>query len=197
MVLQTRSSKIEMPNQKIFCNVPWTNLHIYWDGSFGACCSERGKPYSLTEATKYNIKNMSVDDWYDSEAMQSIRQQMFGNDSVKICAKCYDEEGVGHESRRIKENFKSVIFTEQAFDRSFNSSPMLPAFKMDGSTTLKPIDWHVDLGNECNLACKMCKPDASSKIAAQYRRWKIIDADQSIFENWTNDSAAWKDSLVL
>lgn len=184
-----------MPNKDIFCNVPWTNLHIYWDGSYGVCCSESGKPYAVNLEKKYNIADMSIPEWFTSEPMKNIRLKMFGDDRVNICNKCYVEESINYESRRVKENFKSVIFTEKSFSKSYEQSPTYDIFefsKQDGSVDILPIDWHIDLGNECNLACKMCNPAASSKIAAQYRRWNLIESNQSIFTNWTNNDTTWQ-----
>lgn len=183
-----------MPNKNVFCNVPWTNLHIYWDGSYGMCCNESDKPYSVLEK-QYNIANMSIPEWFASEPMRNIRLKMFGDQLVDNCKWCYAEESVNYESRRIKENFKSVIFTERGFYRSYQQSPTYKIFessKQTGTTDILPIDWHVDLGNECNLACKMCAPKASSKIAAQYRQWAIAGAAQSIFTNWTANDDTWR-----
>ena len=79
-----------MANQKIFCNVPWTNLHIYWDGSFGACCSEHQPPHNNPK--KYNIKNMSVTEWYNSQPICTIREQIKGSTPLALCQGCYNEE---------------------------------------------------------------------------------------------------------
>jgi sulfatase maturation enzyme AslB (radical SAM superfamily) len=182
-----------MPDQRIFCSVPWTNTHIYWDGSFGLCCSEREPPH--TDPAQYNIKHMTVDQWYNSEPMQAKRQAIMGSEPINGCRDCYREEAHGHESRRIRENFKTVIFTEQAFDRSYHQSPMRDAFTV--VTDQQPVDWHIDLGNECNLACKMCYPRASSKISSIYQKWQLIDVTAN--RNWTADPAAWqsfKDSIM-
>ena len=179
-----------MANQNIFCNVPWTNLHIYWDGTFGACCSERHAPHN--DPKVYNLHNMTVTEWYSSEPMVQLRDQIKSNNQLSQCSSCYLEESNGHESRRIKENFKSVIFTKQAFDRSYLQSPMYKDFEAPAIDRL-PIDWHIDLGNECNLACKMCNPQASSKISSIYTKWKIID--QSANSNWTADLVAWQNFL--
>ena len=181
-----------MPNQQIFCNVPWTNIHVYWDGSFGACCSEASKPYSHG---RYNLSELTVAEWFNTEPMQALRKHIMGNHPLSLCSGCYAEESIGHESRRIKENFKSVIFTEQAFDESFLQSPMYENF-ITADTNIVPIDWHVDLGNECNLACKMCNPRASSRIAAQYRQWKITSQEENIFKNWTEDPHAWQNFVT-
>jgi len=179
-----------MPNQKIFCNVPWTNTHIYWDGSFGMCCSESATIHN--DPVKYNIQNMTVSQWFQDQPLQSARELIRGDTPLTQCRGCYHEEHNGYESRRTKENFKSVIFTEQAFDKSYQQSPMRSAFE-NPIGDRKPVDWHVDLGNECNLACKMCKPEASSKISNLYTKWKLIDVSAN--RNWTSDPVAWQNFL--
>lgn len=131
---------------------------------------------------------MTVAQWYNSEPMQAKRIAILGAEHINGCRDCYKEEAHGHESRRIRENFKTVIFTEQAFDRSYQQSPMRDAFAT--VTDRQPVDWHIDLGNECNLACKMCYPKASSKISSIYQKWQLIDATAN--RNWTTNDQAWQ-----
>jgi sulfatase maturation enzyme AslB (radical SAM superfamily) len=53
-----------------------------------------------------------------------------------------------------------------------------------------PIDLHIDLGNHCNLACKMCWPGASTAIATQYVKWGM-PAEQYLGVDWTKDPEVW------
>ena len=141
-----------MPNQKIFCNTPWYELHIYWDGSLGICCQESHKLY---DDNSYNIATTTIAEWFNSDPVRHFRQGVLGDRPVSACSRCYQEESVGGNSRRIKSNQKSVIF-QQAFADSFEQSPGRRHFNESGNTSTHPIDIHVDLGNYCNLACKMC-----------------------------------------
>jgi len=178
-----------MANQKIFCAVPWHNTHLYWDGTYGACCFEKNL------ITHNNIKNQSLQSWFNSQDMKQFRQRILGNEPVSECEYCYAEEKLGHESKRIKENYKVGIFTEQAFDASFKQSPWFSVFEhaiTNGDTNQLPRDWHIDLGNECNLACKMCFPRASSKIYKQYKKWNIAN---ELKPNWTTDTNSWQQFL--
>ena len=179
-----------MPTKKIFCSVPWTNTHIYWDGSYGTCCSENCQPHN--DRTNYNLSNMQVIEWFNSLPMQTVRQQIKSNTPLDLCKDCYVEESYGHESRRIKENLKTVIFTEQAFERSYQQSPYVKDFANNVTDRL-PIDWHVDLGNECNLACKMCEPVASSKISSLYQKWNLIPVSAN--SNWTLNDQSWQNFI--
>lgn len=186
-----------MPDQNIFCNTPWYELHVYWDGSLGICCQEDHKLYADHE--RYNIATTSISEWFNSMPVRAFRRSMFGTDRVSACRRCYtDEDSSGH-SRRLKSNAKSVIFTRQAFHESWKQSPGHAHFVMsgqqDGYTPTLPIDLHIDLGNYCNLACKMCEPRASSTIATQQVKWGIQDSKRYVGTDWTRDERVWRDFL--
>ncbi len=182
-------------NKNIFCNTPWYELHIYWDGSFGICCQEDHKLYDETDR-KFNIATMSIRDWFDSEPVRKFRTDMLGKQRLTACRRCYAEEDHGGNSRRLKSNLKSVIFSRTAFDQSFQQSPGFKHFSVtantQGVTDTLPIDLHIDLGNFCNLACKMCNPQASSTIASQQVRWGIESSRQYLGTDWTRDDTVWQ-----
>lgn len=182
-----------LPNKKIFCNTPWYELHIYWDGSFGICCQESHKLHSDSE--KYNIKTLSIMDWFNSDPVKTFRTKMLGNTPASECKSCYLEEEHNGVSRRLRSNQKSVIFTKTAFDPSFLQSPGYQHFEYsnstNGQTKTHPIDIHVDLGNFCNLACKMCNAMASSTIASQHVKWNIAEDKKYLGQDWTKDQATW------
>ena len=183
-----------MPDKTIFCNTPWYELHIYWDGSLGICCQEDHKLYSSTDS-QYNIATMKIKDWFNSEPVKRFRTGISGDTRISECRRCYAEEDFGGNSRRLKSNQKSVIFTRTAFDESFEQSPGYQHFinsaNNDGVTETYPIDMHIDLGNFCNLACKMCNPRASSTIATQQVKWGIESSRQYLGTDWTRDQQVW------
>ena len=181
-----------MSNQKVFCNTPWYEAHIYWDGSLGICCQESRKLH--TDNQKFNIKNISLTDWFNSEPVRYFRKSLLDNTRTDICSRCYDEELMGGTSRRHRANQKSVIFTHTAFHASYEQSPGIDHFKLsevNGFTDTMPIDLHIDLGNYCNLACKMCWSGASSTIAVQNVKWGLEDHRQYLGNDWTRDEAVW------
>lgn len=185
-----------MANQKVFCNTPWYEVHIYWDGALGICCQESHK---LSTDPKYNIREMSLQEWFNSIPVRQFRKDILGNEKLNICNRCYGEEAYNGSSRRHRSNQKSVIFTKQAFAESFDQSPGYDHFMfsqgMDGLTDTMPMDLHIDLGNHCNLACKMCWPGASTRIASQYVKWGL-PADEYLGVDWTKDDAVWNRFLT-
>lgn len=179
-------------NKHVFCNTPWYEIHIYWDGSFGICCQESHKLYAANQ--QYNITNMSIQQWFNSEPAKKFRLDMFNNNMHSACSTCRAEEQHGGHSRRIRSNQKSVIFMS-AFEPSFNQSPGHKHFEYSknnsGHTNTLPIDLHIDLGNFCNLACKMCNARASSTIAGQHVKWNIVEDRKYLGQDWTKDELTW------
>ena len=185
------------PDQNIFCNAPWYELQIYWDGSLGFCCRESHKLYS--DADKYNLKSMTIQQWVDSEPMRQARLSMLDHQKKSFCSRCYYEEQVNQSSKRHRSNQKSVIFVKNNFEESFEQSPHYNIFNHSknnkGHTANMPVDLHIDLGNYCNLACKMCTAQASSSIAAQHVKWGISDSKKYIGTDWTRDNTVWQRTL--
>lgn len=183
-----------MTDKNIFCNSPWYELHIYWDGSLGICCQESHKLYNDNQP-QYNVATMSIRDWFNSDPVRQFRKDMSGTTRQSACTRCYVEEEFGGTSRRHKSNQKSVIFTKTNFTESYQQSPGYPNFELSrlnhGAYDGLPIDLHIDLGNYCNLACKMCGPQASSVIAAQEVKWGNRAAQQYVGTDWTRDEAVW------
>lgn len=196
MVSQTRSSTDVISNPGIFCNAPWYELNIYWDGGLGICCHESERPHPAHEVNRYNIANMSIAEWYNSKPIKNLRTRMLGDQPLqKYCQRCIFEEQHTNTSRRHKSNQKSVIFTRSAFAESFQQSPHYDKFvysaEHNGETITVPVDFHIDLGNYCNLACKMCKPEASSSIASQHVQWGIASDRKFLGNDWTRNQAVW------
>ena len=184
-----------MACKEVFCNSPWYELHIFWDGSLGYCCQQNPYvPYPKKEASKYNIKNISIAEWQNSEPMRKHRLAMDGLIGMKECYACWHQEEYSNTSRRIKSNLKSVIFSKQQFQHSYLQSPNYSTFQHSftnsGETSQLPVDLHIDLGNYCNLACKFCCPEASSTIATQYSKWNILKST-SLSNDWTKDDKVW------
>ena len=79
-----------LANKKIFCNTPWYEIHIYWDGSFGICCQEAHKIHN--DDKKYNIANMSLMDWFNSDSAKNLRMKILGDKPLSECKQCMLEE---------------------------------------------------------------------------------------------------------
>lgn len=181
-------------NPTVFCNSPWFELHIYWNGDYGFCCQQIGVPYDVQKDNPYNIKTMSIKDWYNSQPMRQARLNMFKEERWSKCKACWKEEDTNGVSRRDRSNQKSTIFKQQfqsSFDQSQNIRLFEYSYHTQGKTDTPPVDLHIDLGNYCNLACKMCWSGASSKIATQDKKWGILVDDSHLGHDWTRNKDVW------
>ena len=183
------------PNPKVFCNSPWFELNILWNGDLAFCCQQIETIYDKQTPNPYNIRSMTLKEWYNSEPMQQARLKMFEQERWSKCTQCWQEEAVGDSSRRHRQNQKSILF-RQEFQNSFEQSPNYKLFEnsleQGGQTYDPPVDLHIDLGNHCNLACKMCWPGASTTIASKMKKLKIMDVDQYLRSDWTKDQEVWQ-----
>jgi len=184
-----------MPNKDIFCNIPWYELHINHDGSYDLCGCMSKLITQTEDAKEWNIRNYPVAEYWNSRRLRDERLQKMSDTPNPACGVCQHQDSLGSHSKRIKENLKSVLFYDRNFYKSWEQSPHRAAFEYsatnDGATVTRPVSYHLSLGNECDLACVMCSPNSSYKLAADYKAlgW-ITDARRL---NWTDDQELWDD----
>ena len=177
----------------VFCNIPWVEIHINADGTYHTCGAQPNCISGTAESKMYNVHEMTIPEWINSKHQQQARIKKLTNVPEPLCNMCYHEEQMGSSSKRTNENLKSCI-VQSDFDRTYNASPDLALFEYsvvnNGLTNcLRPTSYHISLGNECNLACKMCAPTASSKLAVQMIKEGTYSGPA--LQNWTQDEHAW------
>jgi sulfatase maturation enzyme AslB (radical SAM superfamily) len=185
-----------MQVKDVFCNIPWTEVHINADGTYHTCGSQPN-PMSLTlKGQVYNVCNMSIEDWINSDYQCSARKNKVKGISEPLCGQCYAEDAMGSSSKRVKENLKSGIsdlnFVED-YKNSFDRKYFDLSEQNNGLSDMEPYSFHMSLGNECNLACRMCGPTASSRIAVNELRAGTYNGPARM--NWTTNQEAW-DNVV-
>lgn len=169
-----------MTVDKVFCNIPWKEVHINSDGTYHSCGAQPNRITGTDIAAKHNVFTMPIDDWIHGEHQTLARNNKLNGVSEPLCSMCYGEEVVGSISKRIKENHKSGI-SPVNFYETFNPTHF---------TTPVINSYHISIGNECNLACRMCTPWFSSKIAANDRKLGLWGGEVKL--NWTTNETAWK-----
>ena len=178
-----------MPNKDIFCNIPWFELNINNDGSFDLCGSQNDRIHGTPDGEKWNIKTMTIDEYWNSDRMQEKRRIKLSDTVDPMCKMCQAHDAAGYTSSRQKENLKSVIFKD-SFDRSFDQSPHKADFT-EITPTAKIRSLHLNIGNTCNLACRMCSPMASSRIASFQKHAGWIAKDWKM-SPWVQDAEGYQ-----
>jgi Radical SAM superfamily/Iron-sulfur cluster-binding domain len=186
-----------MPDSKIFCNIPWFEININHDGSYDLCGCQNDKIVGTEQGKVYNIKQIPIKEYWNGHRLQEARLRKLGNTPDSMCKMCQQKESVGYASNRIKENLKSVIFNE-SFDRSYLQSPNYSHFKYSednhGLTDSHIHSLHVNLGNICNFACRMCGPSASTRLQTEFLQLGWIQSTDR-FTHWTDTEAGWNNFL--
>jgi MoaA/NifB/PqqE/SkfB family radical SAM enzyme len=178
---------------KVFCNIPWKEVHINADGTYHTCGAQPNTITGTDYENIYNVKNMTIPEWVNSQHQKNTRLNKLNDIEEPLCSMCYYEENLGSSSKRLKENHKSGVLQDD-FNNTFKTSIDYPMFIMSrysGATdNLRPESYHISLGNECNLACRMCSPTASSKIAVRMIQDGTYKGPARM--NWTEDAFAWQ-----
>jgi MoaA/NifB/PqqE/SkfB family radical SAM enzyme len=183
-----------MANKNIFCTIPWFELNINHDGSYDLCGCQNDKIVMTELGKKWNIKNIGIEEYWNSSRMTEKRQIKLGDTVDPMCRMCQMKDAAGYVSARQKENLKSVIFQQQ-FDRSFEQSPHKKYFDHslhnNGETISRIATLHLNIGTACNFSCKFCAPHFSSRVAQDQRKLGWIVPDYQV-EPWTLDPVAWQ-----
>ena len=109
-----------MPNSKIFCNIPWYELHINHDGSYDLCGCMSSLITQTDTAQEWNIRNYPIEEYWNSRRLRDERLSKMSDVPNPACGVCQYQDSIGNHSKRIKENLKSVIFYDHNFYRIFH-----------------------------------------------------------------------------
>ena len=163
-----------MKNNKVYCPIPWTEVHINADGTYHACGAQPNRVSGTAFGNEHNVHNMSIRDWMQGYYQQQNRINKLNNHVDDLCNMCYREEELNKSSKRKRE---------------LDKYPVIPIEYTSPHLSALPVSYHISLGNECNLACRMCGPVFSSASAAEQKRLGIWSGPVKM--NWTEDQAAW------
>jgi len=98
-----------------FCILPWIHLSTRTTGNMQLCCtansgSDKNNPMiGCNRKNNGDLVNLKYDNWKDNwntNYMKNVRSEMMKGNKPKECRKCYFEEDLGYNSKRIWENKK-------------------------------------------------------------------------------------------
>jgi len=164
---------------KVFCNKPFNHNYIHTNGKMRLCCTTMqdlptDNNYNLFDAGKHTI-----DEYWNSNRMKEIRRKMIAGEKIRDCERCYRQEELGVESLRSTQGMNNYIIDT------------LP----DGTYQKSADTMQMQLGNICNLKCKMCSQMYSHmhgletlEIGRQDPDWLHWVREQGAnVNNWTNE----------
>lgn len=126
--------------EKGLCSVPWLSVEIQLQkNNISPCCKYMGETLTLDSDFKES---------WNSELYKNLRQKFINGELVPECAKCNNGERFSYK------DFKNKEFDVVLDDTSASLE------------TPGPINLQFAASNLCNLACRMCSPILSSKLAS-------------------------------
>lgn len=155
-----------------FCILPWIHMATLTDGSAVLCCVAKND--LLLDLNKISLKEA-----WNSPALKNVRLKMLKGQKVSSCIHCYKEEASGYRSHRLTENTEwQRRFSEAEYQRLVRET------HSDGQIDhpIQAID--LRLGNTCNLACIMCRPQDSSKWAGLSQKMENSVRDRKLFDDF-------------
>jgi hypothetical protein len=169
-----------MSFKKTFCSSPWFHMRINNAGNYEFC-----RWAIKTDRTAEVSISTTAPSEYFQQHMAKVRDDIISGQSLDSCKDCYKMEKHGKISGRQRQLLKVGVRTDN-FDKTLLSSPWIEEFNQS-SNNLLPQDWQIDLGNFCNSGCVFCNPFASSKLAAEFKKLKIINTLPP--RSWCDDPA--------
>jgi MoaA/NifB/PqqE/SkfB family radical SAM enzyme len=147
VIFKTTDTKgdIDFSFSDSFCVYPWINLRISTVGDISPCC--------MINTNISNLSHTTIQDAYQSDIMKQLRHSFLSGEYPSQCSSCWKEEAVGKPSmrQRGKHKFKEIYYRLD--------------YQKEDINNLQLFD--LNLGNACNLGCKICNKDSSSTIAEQ------------------------------
>jgi len=141
---------------KTYCAAPFVDIYADNSSRYRLCCRAGDNP----SISKYHTNETLPFDFFFSDEMEQIRQDMFEGKQIKGCEVCYKIEEAGRESWRL------TRYSEVKHD-------------VDKVRLKLRIG-----GSSCNLGCYMCQPYNSS---TRRNELKETGADSYFIEYMNND----------
>jgi hypothetical protein len=146
-----------------FCPAPWMHLYADEHGTIRPCCKTRGGigHENLDEAgNPYRMGDPgAVDAAWNSPFSRGLRRDMLEGRRPAVCRHCFHDEDVGIFSYR-----QGLIHTLQTH--------IGEARRSTGPDGYAPIELirsiDLQLGNLCNLRCRMCLPIFSKLLIPEH-----------------------------
>lgn len=146
-------------NKSNFCIRPFNSALINTSGKIDICCAINSKFTEFKNTTEYNIKNIELKKWWESDYLKYVRDNFLENKKLKECSSCWKKENEGLSSHRTRSNYDYKTIFQNNFVRNL---------KLLGKDKLSfPEDIELQITNLCNLKCQMCTGKDSSKLLVE------------------------------
>lgn len=164
---------------KVFCNKPFDHNYIHMNGKMRLCCTTIQNIPSNDGYTLFDAGRHTIEEYWNSDRMKEIRLNMIAGKETLDCKRCYEQEQQGVQSLRTETDMEKHIA---------NTLP-------DGTYINPAVDMQLQMGNVCNLKCKMCSQAYSHMVGNELLAMGDADPEfllwvkeqGAVVNNWTNE----------
>ena len=174
-IVKTEKTVTYNKDSSTFCVLPWTMLQTDSIGTIRICC----KSTEFLHSEKENLNNFSLKQAWQSEKLQSIRDNLNNDVKDDNCIKCWKEESSGAKSMRTSGSRYFYLLDNDL------STPQILDLK---------------LGTKCNLKCRICSRYSSSLWSQEEEYFadnnlkdKINRETTKFLQAYNDDSTIWQD----
>lgn len=173
-------------NNCVTCAAPWYSIRIDTSGAYKYCDFSKDSDQS----------DLLPSLWFNTGAkIVKARKSVQNGEALLGCRQCYSNEKNNFDSYRLRKNLQAAIYHGPHLQESLQQSPAAERMQQSVLTNKGPSFIHVSLSNVCNLSCRTCVPELSSKLASTYKKINILPKNQPILLDWTKDQTRWLDFL--
>lgn len=147
MIITDEDQRVDLETSECtVCPLPWKQVQVSTLGNVSPCCIWTGKPAG-------NLKEKSLKEIWNGFTYKKLRRDMLQGKKPEGCQKCWMLEDLHTKSPRwyAYRKYLSEIDTLKQ-----DANPL-------GEEPMKVECWDIRFSNLCNLACRTCGPEASSK----------------------------------
>ncbi len=187
---------VNKPDKKpeFLCMAPWTHTYLSPQSERRLCCASREpaqnfQQYIDTNAGSGEYNPMSLEDWWNSEQVRSVRRTMMNGDIPDACQVC------NHKllNTDVYRSYFWHMFRHH-YDRIWETTDET------GYTEMQPISWDYRFSNLCNFKCRMCGDMLSSSWETEVKKHQLVDSNnlkngwlqepiRSQMRRWQTDAA--------
>lgn len=147
-----------------FCSIPLQMLNVMPPGTVKPCCAYSGQ--IDRDGQPMSVYQHRLDEIWNSPAMRALRRALDQGERPAECGYCFRREDLGLESMR-------QLTEKLTKERGGDTQQLRAQAAADDYYVPAPVALDLDIGNLCNLKCRMCHSQSSSAIAADpvHSRW--------------------------
>lgn len=152
---------------KFYCDLPWQHLSVFPHSTCSVCCEAKHTDGAPGHAINYDdsgrmtqmsVATHSVDEIINSDHYKKVRLDMINGKVPDACVGCWKTEQAGGLSKRNKDSQHKIKYEEVTSD----DGTIIP--------DLRTIE--LRLGNLCNLKCRGCNAESSTRWIEDYYKLK-------------------------